>query len=328
MLTLKASKISVIIPTKNDESNIKEALNSLKKNNVFSENIEVIIVDGHSNDETVKIAATYPVKIFYEEVGTRGGACNVGWRNSSGDIIVFTDADCLFVKDWIARITKHFDDPKVAAVGGVDLTPHNTTSYFQKASGLLDELRAGSGGSYRRLRGCNVAYRKSTLVEAGGFDEQLVTCEEVELHNRLRKMSYKLVFDPSIKVYHKRRPSIIKYYRQFRNYGSGHFQMVHKHPYTLLTLTSLPVFTALMFCFSTVFSLLYKTIHPLLYVTFLLILCYLGFIMFKIVFLRRNIELLPGVFIAFMIRNIAWVHGFFSQFFSYLFNGLTKRGAR
>ena len=234
MINSTRNKVSIIIPVKNEGKNIKDALDSLIENNILAENIEVIVVDGHSKDDTVKIASNYPVKILYESIGTRAGACNVGWRNSNGNILVFTDADCLFLKNWIRKIVNSFEDSKVAAVGGIDLTSPTSTSYIEIAGGVLEELRAMKEkdwyGSAFHLRGCNVAYTKEALVKCGGFDNKFKTAEESELQYRLHKMGYKLIFNPSIKVYHKRRSTLKGYLKQFYYYGFGEFQLIQKHP--------------------------------------------------------------------------------------------------
>ena len=93
------AKISVIIPVRNEAEKIERCLKS-----VFSQSLkphEVIVVDGHSDDGTVEKAKEFPVKIIYENYHTRSGACQLGVENAGGEIIAFTDADCLPSPDWI-----------------------------------------------------------------------------------------------------------------------------------------------------------------------------------------------------------------------------------
>lgn len=312
---------SVIIPTKNESKNLGEALESLR-NSGIPQTVELIIVDAHSTDDTVEVALNYRAQVLYEDSGTRAGACNVGLRKCVGNIVIFTDADCLFPKGWIDSILKHFtNDPQIATVGGVDVNPPEVTSYFQESCGLLDELRVGSNrwyGSSLRPRGCNVAYRKSALLRAGGFDEEFVTGEEIDLQFRLHKLGYKTVFDPSIRVYHKRRPSLSSYCRQFRRFGFGIFQEVKKHPSFLLLPKSFPVYTVLLLGFSIILSFINNMIHPLLIVTLLIPLCYVNYILFKILVHKRSVKILPGILFAFVIRNLFHAIGFFEGFFSFL----------
>jgi cellulose synthase/poly-beta-1,6-N-acetylglucosamine synthase-like glycosyltransferase len=328
MNTSSKKTVSVIIPTKNESKNLEEALNSLKKSGI-PPTAEIIVVDAHSTDNTVEIATNYGIRVLYEDSGTRGGACNIGWRNGQGDIIIYTDADCLFTKGWINSILKHFDDYEVSTVGGADLNPPRVDSYFEESSGLLDELRIGSNiwrGSSIRPRGCNVAYRKSALLRAGGFDEKFVTGEEIDLQFRLHKLGYKTIFDPSIRVYHKRRPSLSSYCKQFRRYGFGAFQEVKKHPSFLLLPKCLPAYVMLMLGFSFFLSVINRMIHPLLIITVLIPIIYLTYVLFRILAYKRSVKILPGVIFAFIIRNLSFAIGFFEGFFGFFLKKRILRG--
>jgi len=81
-------KISVVIPTKNEEKNLPTVLKELPK--YIS---EIIVVDGHSTDNTVKIAKRYGAKVLYENIG-KGYALRRGMEAARGDIIITMDADC------------------------------------------------------------------------------------------------------------------------------------------------------------------------------------------------------------------------------------------
>lgn len=310
------ASVSIVICTKNEEENIKNALDSLIENNIINQNVEVIIVDGYSTDETVQIVSKYPVKLLQESTGTRGGASNVGWKNANGDIIVYTNADCLFSRDWISKVQKSFDDPRIAAVGGVDLTPLTATSYFEKASGLLDELRIFPKhhlGLVFRIRGCNVGYRKSALTKCQGFDERFNFGEEIELQYRLYKNGYSFAFDPSMVVYHKRRSSLAGYWKQFQGCGYGKFQLVKKHPFSLFApeIFILPLLSGLLFASTIAYMLSSIIFLPLGLGTLLIPAFYAAYVMIKVYQYNKSIYFLPGVLIALLLRNVATVAGFF-----------------
>lgn len=95
----KNQSISVIIPVRNEEKKIAKCIQAVLDQTLKP--IEIIVVDGHSTDDTVKIAKRFPVKILYEDYGTRAGACQVGLENSIGYFVAFTDADCIPYKDWL-----------------------------------------------------------------------------------------------------------------------------------------------------------------------------------------------------------------------------------
>ena len=100
-------RISVVVPVKNEEEKIRDCLEA-----VFSQSFkpyEVILVDGHSDDGTVKRASEFPVNVFYEEYSTRAGACKVGVENAKGEFVAFTDVDCIPEKNWLENLIKEFD---------------------------------------------------------------------------------------------------------------------------------------------------------------------------------------------------------------------------
>lgn len=310
------TKVSIVVPTKNEAKHIKDLLDSMVENDIINPSTEVIIVDGHSTDGTVDIASRYSVKIVVESTRTRGGASNVGWKNASGDIVVYTDADCVTVENWIEKMLKHFEDEKVAVVGGADLTFPSTKSYFGKASGLLDELRIAPShkqDAIFRLRGCNIAYRRSALVESGGFDRALHVGEETELHYRLYTMGYRLIFDPSIIVYHKRRSSITKYFKQFFWYGYSKFKLVMKHPSTsFFPEIFLFPFTSIIIIFSAILYLMNQNFFPLFLFSMAIPAAYILYAVHKLVSYVNPKRNLLGAIAALIIRNIALVIGFFA----------------
>jgi cellulose synthase/poly-beta-1,6-N-acetylglucosamine synthase-like glycosyltransferase len=225
--------ISVVVPTKNSQRMIEKCLNSLTSQSYS--NYEIIIVDGHSVDNTIKIVSKFPAKIVFEDGGTRASACNVGISHSRGEIVAFTDDDCLVPKGWLEKIAKHFEDPNVAVVGGPGLTPPDSDKW-EKTFGAIRTLVIKSTnelGPVEQIPGCNSAYRKTTLIEKGGFTEYLPTAEETELHFRIMESGLKLVYDSELGVYHYPRVNLSKFLKQNFRYGVGKGLMLRLHPSAL-----------------------------------------------------------------------------------------------
>lgn len=243
------NKVSIIIPTKNNGDIIEKCLVSIKQTlekfdqnashlDYSKEEIEVIIVDGHSIDNTVEIARKYGCKIVYENIGTRGGACNVGMRNANGEFIAFTDADCIVHTDWLKNLIRQFDNEKIASVGGPNITPEDDTE-FAKCVGVVLSFLSKTGSRYGldadevietfHNSGCNVAYRKKAIEAAGWFNEKLITCEDEELDCRIKEKEYKILYTPDAKVYHYRRPTWKRFYRQAYKYAVGRMQAIKLH---------------------------------------------------------------------------------------------------
>ena len=231
-------KVSIIIPTKNNGDIIEKCLQSIENLDYPKDKYEVIIVDGHSTDDTVEIAKKYGCKIVYEDVGTRGGACNVGIKNAKSEFIVFTDADCIVPKDWLKNLVKHFNGKEIASVGGPNITPEDDTEFAKCVGEVLSFLsKPGSRYGFNadevietfHNSGCNVAYRKKAIEEAGWFNEKLVTCEDEELDYRIKEKGYKILYTPDAKVYHYRRPTWKRFCKQAYKYAMGRMQAIKLH---------------------------------------------------------------------------------------------------
>lgn len=218
-------RISVVIPTFNNERDLENCLNSLEKQTVEH---ELIIVDGHSTDRTVEIAEKHGARVVYENYGTRGGACNLGAEEAKRDIVVFTDADATFPTDWLEKIKKKFEETGADVVGGDDVVKDGRD--LERALFMIDRAQdpPSEEDVWKRVRGCNSAYRRDVFLE-NKFDSKLKSIEESELHYRLMKKGYKLVFDPDIVVYHHRRRSLGALFHQFFRNGKGRAQIARKH---------------------------------------------------------------------------------------------------
>lgn len=212
-------KISVIIPTCNDERYISKCLETLK-NQKFND-FEIIIVDGHSKDKTVEIAKKYGAKVIYESIGTRAGACNIGAEAAKGEVLVFTDGDAYFPENWLMQIWDEFDrDRKLSVYGGEDILEDGT--HFEMANFQLDLARIDAKVEPRkRVRGCNSSYRKEIFSAGERFNEKLSSMEEYEFHHRLAARGYTLKFNPKMYVYHRRRDSVNALFKQFFRNGIG-----------------------------------------------------------------------------------------------------------
>ncbi len=107
--------VSVIIPTRNEEQVISQCLTA-----VFNQSFnpsEVIVVDGRSTDNTVKVPSRFPVKVFTESEPTSlPNARNIGVENAQSSILFIMDADVILDKDCIMNAVKYFEDPQIMGV--------------------------------------------------------------------------------------------------------------------------------------------------------------------------------------------------------------------
>ena len=127
-------EVTVVIPTLNEEKHIRECLESVWSNTVKP--IEILVCDGGSDDETVRIAESLGAKVLINKDRTAATGRNLGIANASGDIIAFTDGDCKVDVHWIESLLKEFEDCNVDGVGGKTIpadTDNKTMQHHQNS---------------------------------------------------------------------------------------------------------------------------------------------------------------------------------------------------
>jgi glycosyltransferase involved in cell wall biosynthesis len=112
-------KISIILPTLNEESNIGLLFRSLQRQTW--RNFETIVVDGGSTDKTISIAEKYQARIFMKKELREFPSRNFGASMANGEILLFTCADVIFSSDLLARINQNFEDQELIAFTGPDI---------------------------------------------------------------------------------------------------------------------------------------------------------------------------------------------------------------
>jgi glycosyltransferase involved in cell wall biosynthesis len=230
-------KVSVIVPVKNGAAHIGELLNSLVHVDYDRDMLEIIVVDGNSTDNTREIVSQYPVKLLLEERPGLNAARNTGIKNSSGEIVAFTDADCIIPENWVSKIVDNFRDSQVGWVGG------NVVGYYDSfLSHYSDESFIPVMRIFRKREvldsvkppqkypaGCNMAFKRGALKKVGLFDEGIkYGFDEDELVERICRGGYKMVLDPNVLVRHKHRPALKELLKQNFNYGRGLGLMLRK----------------------------------------------------------------------------------------------------
>ncbi len=231
--------ISIIVPTRNEEKNLPRLFQSLRQLNYPKDKLELIIVDGGSTDQTVTLAKNFGAKVLSNTRKIRGAGCKIGVAKAKGQLVAFTDADCVVPKNWLKDLLPFFNQKEVASVGGPNVTPKDDTP-FAKAAGEVVTLltRPGSRYGYQGHQvteiyhnpGCNVLYLKKAILKVGNFNPRLLTCEDEELDFRLLQAGYRLLFTPQVVVDHYRRPTYKKIFIQAYRFAIGRVQAGKLHP--------------------------------------------------------------------------------------------------
>jgi glycosyltransferase involved in cell wall biosynthesis len=169
-------RISVVVPFRNEERQIGRCLAALENQEPFAGDHETVVVADRSTDGSAAIVRRFP-RVRLIEAPTSGpyGARNAGVRETEGDLIAFTDADCEPAPDWLRRIAEGLDGRNVeVAVGprlpGADGFLLSLVTAYEKAK---DQYVFDSGHSDLYYASANnMAVRRRTLEELGGFEER------------------------------------------------------------------------------------------------------------------------------------------------------------
>lgn len=209
--------VTVLIRTRNEGKYISQTLSVLFAQTY--KNIEVLIVDSGSSDNTLSEAEKYPVRIFKikPEKFTWGYALNYGFEKARGEYVVCLSAHALPLSNtWLETLISNFEDDKVAAVTSnalpwPDCNPFDRRGLLKKHSIKKQELFEGPPFIFSNS---SSAIRKN-VWEQVHFDETLLAVEEEDWARKVRKLNYKIIFEPEAKVYHSHNESLKQIYKRF-----------------------------------------------------------------------------------------------------------------
>jgi len=232
--------VSIIIPCRNEEQFIGICLDSIAANDYPKDQLEVLVVDGMSEDGTREIIQEYAqrylfIKVFDNPRKIVPTALNLGIGNAQGQIIIRMDVHTEYASDYILQCINVLKETGASNVGGPWRAEGRT--YLQKAISIAFKSPFSSGGAgshdlqYEGLvdsvyLGC---WRKSTLVSIGLFDEELVRNQDDELNLRLIRAGGKIWQSPKIKSWYYPRASIKYLFGQYMQYGYWKIRVIQKH---------------------------------------------------------------------------------------------------
>ncbi len=196
--------ISVVIPNHNGEKSIGRCLEAACASDY--RNFEVVVVDDCSDDRSVEIIQQYPCKLV--RLGERSGtskARNTGALKSRGEMIFFTDADCLLQRDTLSKVNRAMSSagPDVAVGGTYTLIPYDEQffSTFQSVFVHYSETKNLENPDY--LAAHAMIMHAETFRKSRGFPEVfLPIMEDLEYSHRLKRSGVKLRMVPEIQVKH------------------------------------------------------------------------------------------------------------------------------
>jgi mycofactocin system glycosyltransferase len=235
--TQTSPSISIIIPVKNRPQDIQECLTSLASLDYPKDKVEIIVVNDGSTDSTAKVIQTFNIKTIHLPQSIGASACrNLAAREANGDLLGFTDSDCVPHPHWLKDLSPNFNDERVGIVGGYVSNFYNRSS-LDRYEAVKSSLNMGISpfrveedkSSMAYIPSCNLIIRKKAFSEAGGFQEDLHVGEDVDLCWRIRKLGYHLLYVPRGEVKHKHRNDVLQMLKRRFDYGTSEALLYLRH---------------------------------------------------------------------------------------------------
>ena len=205
---LSSPAISVVVPFFESERYIASSIESLLEQRDVAGGYEVLLINNRSTDSSQEIVERYPeLVVLYEETPGAYAARNTGIRAAKGQILAFTDADCVVADDWLRSVQQSMQDPEVAVVIGKCRFPKRS-SLALRALGAYENAKADYVIN-RCGRDQHFAYANNMAVRASIFDELGLFREwqragDSELVHRLaaKRPDLRLAYNPKMRMTH------------------------------------------------------------------------------------------------------------------------------
>ncbi|MBI5238695.1 MAG: glycosyltransferase [Deltaproteobacteria bacterium] len=225
---LKGVSVSVIVPAYRAEKTIGRCLEALLGQDYPKGSYEIIVVDDGSPDKTGDIIKSFPVKYLRQSNSGPATARNSGVGETKGEIILFTDSDCVPDRDWISEMIKPFEDLDIAAVKGAYRTEQREVAArfsqieFEERFEMLKKA-----ASIDMIDTYSAGFRKEVFLKMGGFDTSFPAAnnEDTELSYRMSRAGFKMAFNPRAIVCHLNHPDSIKRYARLK-FSRGYWRMI------------------------------------------------------------------------------------------------------
>ncbi|HMK54621.1 MAG TPA: glycosyltransferase [Methanobacteriaceae archaeon] len=241
--------VTIGIVARNEEKYLENTLKSIIGQK-FDHGLEIIVVDGNSDDHTREIAkkvlkqAEIPHKVLNEaDFGSRGlcFARNlvIDHAHPSSRFIAYTDADCIVDEKWLDELYQAVEGSgdKIVGAGGPRLVAPTENKKELVINTFITSLVASGGNPAFTKRNVefldsipnyNSIYKKKIITDFR-YDEKLIFSDDNELNFRLKQAGYVFKYVPSAQVYHRETDSVIQFARNMFSYGINITNTIRKH---------------------------------------------------------------------------------------------------
>ncbi len=221
--------VSIVVPVRNEEEYIESCLDSIHNQTYDHGRIEVLVVNGCSEDATERLAIEFShktdltIRILQNPAGNTPCGLNTGSRNARGDIVVFFNGHATMAPDFVEKNVQYLQDTSADAVGGLVVSTCKVNKIVPKSIGYALNSLFGLGGVTART-GTKAgyisnpsfgAYRRELFDRFGYIDERLTRNQDYEFNQRISSSGAAIFFSPEIKSLYYNRPTYSSLWREY-----------------------------------------------------------------------------------------------------------------
>jgi glycosyltransferase involved in cell wall biosynthesis len=223
--------VSLVVPAFNAQETIGDCLDSLLAQTYPNQAFELIVVDNDSTDETGAVLRAYQseIRILHERRRGAAAARNTGIANARGEVVAFTDADCVADKDWLRNIVEPLADRSIGIVGGEILAANPSNAVARFGTRINDNRKSIEVFRPPYVITMNCCARLAVLKHLNSFDARFRRAQDVELSYRALQAGYRLVFRPEAIVYHRHPRTLRGLFRKGFQHGFASVHVLEKH---------------------------------------------------------------------------------------------------
>lgn len=234
-----APEVTVVVPARDEEASLGPCLEALL-GQTFGD-IEVLVVDGASTDDTGAVAERYRrndgrVRVLHNPDMIIPVGLNLALQAARGRWLVRVDAHAVVPADYVERAVAHLRSGQWGGVGGRKDGVGHTPAGRAIAAVMASRFGVGNSTYHYGTRPQPVehipfgAYPVALARELGGWDERLRVNQDFEFDYRVRRAGHRLLFDPDMTIEWECRQRLVDLYRQYRRYGEGKVRVMALHP--------------------------------------------------------------------------------------------------
>jgi len=325
------ANISIIIPCFNEEDTIQLLLTALSEQTYPQKNMEIIIADGMSQDNTRSEIKRFKVKhadmnirVIDNHIGNIPAALNTAIKAAKGDIFIRMDAHAIPQADYVERCVKALQEGIGDNVGGVwDIHPRNE-KWIARSIAVAAAHPLGVGDAQYRFTNKAAyvdtvpfgAFKRDLIDKIGPFDETLLSNEDYEFNTRIRESGGRIWLDPSIRSIYYARPNLDELSRQYWRYGFWKAQMLKRYPKTLRLRQAIPPLFVLSLLIFAIAALLFPLAQWLMFSEALLYILVLMGVGIQVAIKEKQFSMLFGVPLAIATMHLNWGAGFIRGIFT------------